>query len=270
MPYEYFPATMYDGILVTDILKKFRIADKIKKTVAVENYTVKEEDSPETLAYLLYGDTTLSWVVLMLNEIKDRNSEWPYTQHTLNKIINEKYGGSSLFLRDADINFNLSKATRFVVGSESYDIKSIDRNLNKIVTSSVLPLSVTQGDSIVFFNQNQTLHTGSKTIRKVVYEDRFSLHHFEENNYMLDPRGMRVSVPYNEIQTYLYKYIIGDQQDYVVSNFQYELNLNDSKRDILLLNPDYLQLFLSNIKRLFQNSNKNINVLDDIVIDLSE
>lgn len=270
MPYQYFPVTLYNDILVTDLLKKIKIADKIKKTVAVENYKIKEEDTPESLAYILYEDTTLSWMILMLNEIKDRNSEWPYKYETLNSLIQEKYNTSAIFLRDNQIDFKITKATRFVVGNDSYDIKSITRDINKIVTTEKLPTSVLQNQSVVFYENNTRLHTGNRTIGKVVYEDTASLHHFEDSDgNHIDPRGMiNPNISYNETGTYLYGYIIGDQQTYAISNFTQEINENDRKRDILLLSPDYKQAFLSKISRLFQNSNKDINVLEDIDVDL--
>jgi len=267
MPYQYFPATLYNDILVTDILKKFKIADKVKRTIAVENYRVKEEDTPESLAYILYQDPTYSWIILMLNEIKDRNNEWPYEQEILDKIIAQNYSTSSVFITDSQRDFSLSSATRFVINNNSYDIKSVDLQLNKIVTAEKLSTNIQQNSSISFYKGNDKLHTGNKVVGKIVYEDDFSLHHFEDaSGNAIDPRGMSVSGPYNETQTYLYKYIIGDDQTYVVSNFQYELNTNDKKRDILLLNPDYLQIFLSNITRMFENYNKNINVVDNIEI----
>lgn len=269
MPYQYFPTTLYNDILVTDLLKKFKVADRVKKTIAVENYRVKEEDTPETLAYLLYQDTTLSWMILMLNEIRDRNHEWPYKYETLNKIISENYNTSSIFLRDNQINFSLTKATRFTVGNDSYDIKSINRDINRITTKEKIPTSVLQNQAIVFYNNDTRLHTGNKTIGKVVYEDTAALHHFEDaDGNILDPRGIANSVPYTETQTYLYKYIIGDDLTFAVSNFQNELNTNDKKRDIILLNPEYKQLFLAKLSRLFLNTNKDINVLDDIDIRL--
>lgn len=269
MPYQYFPTTLYNDILVTDLLKKFKVADRVKKTIAVENYRVKEEDTPETLAYLLYQDTTLSWMILMLNEIRDRNHEWPYKYETLNKIISENYNTSSIFLRDNQINFSLTKATRFTVGNDSYDIKSINRDINRITTKEKIPTSVLQNQAIVFYNNDTRLHTGNKTIGKVVYEDTAALHHFEDaDGNILDPRGIANLVPYTETQTYLYKYIIGDDLTFAVSNFQNELNTNDKKRDIILLNPEYKQLFLAKLSRLFLNTNKDINVLDDIDIRL--
>ena len=43
-----FPATIYENKLVTDILKKVKFTDGFKKSLYVENYTVKEEDTPES------------------------------------------------------------------------------------------------------------------------------------------------------------------------------------------------------------------------------
>jgi hypothetical protein len=273
MLYKFFPTTLYGDILITDLLKKIKVSDRFKKTIAVENYRVKEEDTPESLAYLLYNDSTFSWLILLMNDIMDRNTEWPYNQSSLDRIIDEKYNTSSLFLRDSDITFNISEATRFSVSnscggsSDFYDVKTIDRQFNKITTKEKLPLSVNDGDQIVFYKANDRLHTGCKTVRKVVYEDTFSIHHFEDEqgNY-IDPRSMvNSNAIYNEQFTYLYQYIADGGSvvsQNVVSNFTYEVTQNDIKRDILLLLPEYKDAFVSSVNRIFQNSNKDINVLE--------
>ena len=266
MPYNYFPATVYNEILVTDILKKFKMSDRAKNSTAVENYRVKEEDTPESLAYLLYRDTTFSWIVLMMNDITDRNNEWPYSYQTMVNLIDSKYPTSSVFLFDSDITFTLSDSTHFVVDGDEYPIQTVDRNFNKIVTTTKLPLSVVKGDTIRFYNEQTLLKTS--TIRRVVYEDEFSVHHFQDDNGLyLDPRETVDGSEYTEQQTYLYHYINnenGGGDEYRITNKDYEFKINDDKRNILLLLPEYKDAFLSNISRLFVNLDKKSNIVEEL------
>jgi hypothetical protein len=271
MLYNFFPTTLYENTLVTDILKKFKVSDRLKKTTAIENYRIKEEDTPESLAYLLYKDITLSWLILSINEIRDRNNEWPLKYESFVSIVNEKYNSSCIFLYDSDITFSLSSVTRFVVDGDSYEVKSTDRQTNKIVTVQPLPLSVIVGNTIEFYNGSTKLHTGTKQVRRVVYEDLYSLHHFQdEDGKAIDPRATVDGRDYDEEYTYLYEYINSGAtvQQYIVNNNDYELTVNDNKRDILLLVPEYKDIFISKISRMFQNNNKDANVLDLEQIDL--
>jgi hypothetical protein len=266
MPYSYFPATLYEEVLVTDILKKFKISDKTKKSIAVENYFVKDEDTPESIAYFLYGSPTYSWLVLMLNEIKDRNTEWPYNYNMMTKMLEEKYSSSSLFLFDSDINFVLSDVTRVEVGFDSYEVKSVDRNLNKVTLKETLPLSVTTGDTARFYKDNQLLK--QTTLRRVVYEDVFSIHHFEdEDGNYIDPRSTVDSTPYQENLTYLYQYVNGFAEEYVVSNYDYENKINDDKRNIILLSSSYRNQVVSKISRMFERVDRNVNVISELEIN---
>lgn len=264
MPYSYFPATLYNDILVTDILKKFKLSEKFKKSTAVENYRIKEEDTPESLAYLLYGDTQLSWLILMLNDIKDRNNEWPYSFENLENRINNTYSTSALYFYDSDFSINLpiTKVESISINGQDYGIKSIDPNLNKIVTEIKIPSYIGTSDTV------QMTFTGYdilslKNPRRIVYEDSYSIHHFEDvdGNY-IDPRSTVDGRDYVQEYSYVYQYATQEAEEYVITNRDYEMSLNDKKRDIVLLLPEYKNAIVSKISRLFKNTQKSNNVLE--------
>ena len=60
-----------------------------------ETYDVKEGETPEMIADKLYGDSTLHWVVLMVNNIVDRYHEWPMAGNQFLDYVNEKYSNPS-------------------------------------------------------------------------------------------------------------------------------------------------------------------------------
>lgn len=257
MPYNYYPVTIYDGMLVTDILKKFKFSDAFKNSYYVENYVIKNEDTPESLAYYLYKDALLSWLVLSLNSISDRNNQWPLDEQSFDRMIEDRYPGSSVFLQDSKITFALSDAVKFVVSGDEYNIIKTDRTFNKIVTDSVLPLSVTTGDTVTFYDKSNNV-LKITTLDRVVYEDEFSVHHFEDEGEYTDAREY-----FQQWQsTLINRYVIGFAEEYVVTNRSYEQNVNDSKRDILLILPEHKDTVVSNIRKLFDVSNKNTNIID--------
>lgn len=256
MLYNFYPNTNYDGISVTDILKRFKFSDEFLKSSFVENYTLKEEDSPESLAYLLYKDPKMSWLVLLLNNMSDRNTDWPYSYRNMERVLEKKYKGTSFFIQDEDLNFVLSDSSYISVLGEEYQIKSFDRTFNKITLEQPNSL-LTSGDIVYIYKSNGDL-LASPQIGRVVYDDKFSLHHFEVSGEYLDPRELNVE----ENSTYLRQYIEGFAEQYVVSNMVYELNKNDEKRNIILLVPEQLQNVLSFIKKVFDSSNKNLNIIN--------
>lgn len=275
MPYSYFPASLYNDVLVTDILKKFKLSDKFKKSTAVENYRIKEEDTPESLAYLLYGDSQLSWLILMLNDIRDRNNEWPYSFQNLENKINSTYNTSALYFFDSDFSIlPISTVKTISINGYDYGIKSIDPNLNKIVTKEKIPSYIGTSDLVqMTFTRYSIL--GLKNPRRIVYEDSYSIHHFEDvdGNY-IDPRSTVDGRDYDEEYSYLYQYAAQEAEEYVITNRDYELSINDAKRDILLLLPEYKNGIVSKISRLFKNTEKTNNVLelesDEILREITE
>jgi len=256
MPYNYYPVTIYNDILVTDILKKFKFSDEFKKSTFVENYVIKDEDTPESLAYYLYGDATLSWLILSLNSISDRNNDWPMDYASFERMLDDKYPGSCVFLEDSKIDFVLSDAVRFVVSGDDYNIVKTDRSFNKITTDTVLPLSVNTGDTVTFYNSSDEI-LKQTTLDRVVYEEEYSVHHFEYENEYFDPRDFD-----QQYSTIIRRYVLGFGEEYLITNKTYEQTQNDKKRDIILILPEYKDTVISNIRKLFNVSDKNSNIVD--------
>ena len=57
---------------VTDVTRRFVIRDFYKKNLfSFFKYDIIEGQRPDSVAYDLYGDTTLDWLILLPNEILD-------------------------------------------------------------------------------------------------------------------------------------------------------------------------------------------------------
>ena len=123
--FKYFPTTEYDidksnsNLLLTDVTKRFTIKDTLTNRGAIYyKYQVKDSDRPDIVAEKLYGDGTLDWIILLINDIVDPYYDWPLTQSNLEKFIAKKYGSVST----AQANTHhyeriLSKLTRHSDGS---------------------------------------------------------------------------------------------------------------------------------------------------------
>lgn len=79
--------------IVTDIFKRIDFTAKTREaTSAFYKYTVRDGETPEILAYNVYGDTLLHWVILHTNQIVNLREEWPMTNDTFNRFLLQKYG----------------------------------------------------------------------------------------------------------------------------------------------------------------------------------
>ena len=100
--FKGFPRVDYDidknnkTMVLTNLTKRFTIKDNVKDRGAVfYQYEVKDSDRPDIIAEKLYGDSTLDWIILIVNDIIDPYYDWPLTQQNLENFIASKYGSVS-------------------------------------------------------------------------------------------------------------------------------------------------------------------------------
>jgi hypothetical protein len=97
-----YPATLYDlhkkkkPLLMTDLTKGFKIAEIVKERVATYyDYNIDDGDRPDTIAHQYYGDSSLDWIILVVNGIVDPQWDWPLAYDNFRKFVTKKYGGIS-------------------------------------------------------------------------------------------------------------------------------------------------------------------------------
>ena len=62
-----------------------------------DSYNVQEGESPEDVARTVYGDTALSWFILMQNNILN-DDEWYEGDAKFTTLLSEKYGGDAIYI----------------------------------------------------------------------------------------------------------------------------------------------------------------------------
>lgn len=81
-----------DFIQVKNLFKKGKLRDDIfENLVFFDRYTIFGDDRPDNVAFDLYDDPTLDWVILLANNILNIYSEWPMPQQTFDEYLLEKY-----------------------------------------------------------------------------------------------------------------------------------------------------------------------------------
>jgi hypothetical protein len=81
-----------DYIEVKNIFYRGKIREDIFGNLSFfEKYRVIGDERPDNVAYKVYNDETLDWVVLLSNNILNVYDEWPKTQQALDKYLLEKY-----------------------------------------------------------------------------------------------------------------------------------------------------------------------------------
>lgn len=76
-----------------DITTRVGVFEEIKKSGrGLVNYTVIDGQRADQLAWAYYGDDRLSWVIYLVNDIIDPWHDWPLSSADLEKHIVSKYG----------------------------------------------------------------------------------------------------------------------------------------------------------------------------------
>lgn len=98
MYFNFFPTVDYVNVgqsnskTVTNILKRAAIREVIKDNLAIyTKYIIKSGETPESIAFNVYGDAELHWVILLTNDIYDRYHQWPMNVNQFLSYVNEKY-----------------------------------------------------------------------------------------------------------------------------------------------------------------------------------
>ena len=98
MYFNKFPKLLYDikndgnYNLVPDIFRRIKVRNKIKDNISLlDKYDVGEGESPETVAFKVYGDTDYFWIVCLMNNIVNRFYDWPLDEYVFQQYVKDKY-----------------------------------------------------------------------------------------------------------------------------------------------------------------------------------
>ena len=77
---------------ITDIWRRVKVRSKIADNVSLyDQYDVPEGDSPETIAYKIYGSADYFWVICLLNNVVNRYHDWPLDEFNFQQFVKDKY-----------------------------------------------------------------------------------------------------------------------------------------------------------------------------------
>ena len=98
MYFNPFPTIEYDptGSGYTNKIKDITTRVKVKqwvrnKAALFAKYDVIDAMTPEMVAFYLYDNTELHWVVLLFNEITNSYYGWPLSRRNFDAFVNSKY-----------------------------------------------------------------------------------------------------------------------------------------------------------------------------------
>lgn len=281
--FKHMPATIYrgdqEGQLITalDITVRAKILEYIRDSAGtVVDYIIRDGERPEHLAHRVYGESEYHWINLLYNEIHDPLFEWPLSSHELEKMVDTNYPGRAYFI---DANEAFARQSNFYfeagsakIGNLSATIIGWEPNLYKIVVDIDSPgeASVPKNSKII-----QVRSDGkevSATIERVVSENKYSVHHFVDQDTnrivdhhavnndttLLEDLGPSSSGEIVENISIIQRYVLGeniiplDNMTIVSkSNYEHEIERNDAKRTIKVMRPEFVDTVVRDLQKVF-------------------
>tara|TARA_B100000941_G_scaffold103097_1_gene72179 strand:- start:511 stop:1167 length:657 start_codon:yes stop_codon:yes gene_type:complete len=150
-------SSSYDTIIVKNLFKRGKIReDFFQNVTAFNKFMVEGDDRPDNVAYQLYEDDQLDWVVLLSNNIINVRDEWPMSQYDFQRYIDNKYDPVQL----GQIHHYETKEIRLPNGvlalqaglevdanfTFSYSYESTDYNINDVISISNLEYEIKKND----------------------------------------------------------------------------------------------------------------------------
>ena len=132
-----------DFVNSTNLFKRGKIREEIVGSIAAfERYSINGDDRPDNVAFRVYGDSSLDWVILISNNILNVRDEWPMNQYDFKRYIDNKYSTSLL----TQIHHYESKETQkdFFYNRLEYGLMQITPSLGLRKVRSTLKLKPRQ------------------------------------------------------------------------------------------------------------------------------
>ena len=150
-----------DYIRVKNLFKRTKISEQIFSDLTFfTKYQIVTDERPDNVAFKVYGDSNLDWMVLLSNNIVNVQQEWPLEHTSYYNYLIGKYGS------DAALQ-----------NVHHYETREIKNSVGKVIVPKGLEVPSTF--TITFFDVGlgvqQTISTEIVTeITNQVYEDKLN------------------------------------------------------------------------------------------------
>jgi hypothetical protein len=139
---------------VKNLFKRGKLSDDIFGDLTFfTKYQIIGDDRPDNVAFEVYGDETLDWLILLSNNILNVQTEWPLTQDSFQNFLINKYGSDEKIFGihhyETTQVIDSSGVTIVPAGltvDSNYSVEYYDSNLESYITKTNIVIPVTNYD----------------------------------------------------------------------------------------------------------------------------
>ena len=163
-------ANIGDYIRVKNLFKKGKIREDIFQNLSFfEKYKIIGNDRPDNVAFEIYEDSKLDWVVLLSNNILNIQTEWPLPQTDFDAFLLNKYD-------DYDTLYN---------GIHHYETEEVKNSQGVTIVPAGLQVDSSYSISYYDFFIEQQITTGNISVPITNYEYEEKVENDKRNIYSL-------------------------------------------------------------------------------------
>jgi len=91
--FQHYPKVEYGTKIATNLTTRLRLRETIfERFSSYYPYYIKEGERPDMVSFNYYDDSTLMWLIFLVNDIVDPYFDWPMTDLQLQRVAVKKYG----------------------------------------------------------------------------------------------------------------------------------------------------------------------------------
>jgi hypothetical protein len=167
--FSAFPYINYSGINAKNITLRANISNSFKQiSTNFYNYTIKDGETADALAFDYYGDPNYIWAIYLANNIIDPYYEWPLSSIEFDNFIINKYGSTEAarntisYYKKIPVDYYVNTNTNAFILASLYDPLVNGYNWTKVTIDDDIKNSNDPNFSIIT-ESNLTLITESGT-----------------------------------------------------------------------------------------------------------
>ena len=196
--------TNKDFITVKNLFRRPIIReDLFTDFMSFTKYRIVGDERPDEVAYNVYGESDLDWVVLLSNNIINIRDEWPLNQHDYRNYLIEKYGNDTdeidkiKFYETKEIKDSKGKVfvPKGMQVDSTFETTFLDSGTNLLITVSPI-------EGITYRTYEERLQEDKRNINllkpeylSIVMDDIETLLDYEQSTEYINPVLKRASNP---------------------------------------------------------------------------
>lgn len=210
--------------LITDFFRRVTISPQFRdNAVILEDYFVLDGETPEMVSNKLYATPANHWVILLVNDITNPREEWPITDNKVTDLVYLKY----------DFLLTVPSGAQYLVNDVITSDSSGKFTVTSVVNNTVHLRSQVGKTSLTSSSLLANARTGASnlTITSVINPEEGVHHYYDVDiGYIVDEGFSASTNP--------------------VSNYEYEVEENDKKRNVKVVGTAFLSTIISEFDTL--------------------